>query len=85
MRQWLSKLFSESSGVSMMRVMSFICCVAAVTIAIVGLNKVPIDYSGLALLCSSFLSAAMGGKILQKKLEVNGVKTETEVDTNSTK
>lgn len=85
MKQWLSRLFSESSGVSMMRVMSFICCLAAVAIAIVGLNKAPVDYSGLSLLCSSFLAGAFGGKLSQKKLELNGAKTDTEIDTDPSK
>ena len=74
-------LFSETGSISAMRVMTMICCFAAVAIAIVGLNRVPVDYSGLALLCSSFLSAAMGGKIMQKRIEADGAKSTTEVDT----
>lgn len=85
MMKWVGELFSESGGVSMMRVMSIICVIAAVAIAIIGLNRIPVDYSGLSLLCSSFLAGAFGGKLAQKKTEVNGTKTETEVDTDPSK
>lgn len=66
----LKALFSEHGSVSMMRLMSLICCVAAIVIAFVGINKPLIDYSGLGLLCSAFLGAGFGGKVLQKKVEV---------------
>ena len=59
----------SGSGVSMMRFMSIICCLAAIVIAIIGLNKPVIDYSGLSLLCGTFLGAAFGGKIAQKNIE----------------
>lgn len=85
MIDFLKKLFSENGGVSMMRIMTLACCLAAITMAIVGLSKVPVDYSGLSLLCSTFLAGAFGGKVAQKKLEVNGTKTETEVDTGAPK
>ncbi len=66
-----------------MRVMSIICCFAAIAIAFVGLNKPVIDYSGLTLLCGAFLSAAFGGKILQKRTEVDGAKSESTEDLKS--
>lgn len=78
--KWVKHLFSENGTVSAMRVMAMLCCVAAIVIAIMGLSKPVVDYSGLSLLCSSFLSAAMGGKLLQKRVEVDGAKASTEID-----
>jgi len=69
MKDFISNLFSEESKVSMMRLMSLITCVAAIAIAIDGLSKDQIDYSGLSLLCGAFLSAAFTGKIMQKNIE----------------
>lgn len=65
----LKALLASGSGVSMMRAMSLLCCLSAVGIAIYGLNKPIIDYSGLSLLCGTFLTAAFTGKILQKRIE----------------
>ena len=64
----------------MMRVMSFLCCIAAIAIAIIGLNKPIVDYSGVSLLVSSFLTAAFGGKIMQKRIEVSGAKSDISID-----
>jgi hypothetical protein len=83
MKKWLSQLFSESGGVSMMRVMSILCCIAAIAISFVGLNKMPVDYSGISLLVSVFLSAAFGGKVMQKRIEASGAKSDVVVDTRS--
>ncbi len=83
MKQWLSKLFSESSGVSMNRVMSFISLLVGCAVAFVGLSRMPIDYSGISLLVSVFLSAAFGGKVMQKRIEASGAKSDVEVDTRS--
>lgn len=80
MSDFLKALFSENGSVSMMRVMSIICCIAAVAIAFVGLNKAVIDYSGISLLCSTFLGAAMGGKVLQKRIEVDGARSANTVE-----
>lgn len=80
MKHFILQLFSEKSTVSMMRVMSIMCCTASIAISMIGLSKPNIDYSGLALLSGAFLSAAFGGKIMQKKIEVNGAKTTTEDD-----
>ena len=79
MRDFLVKLFGENTGVSMMRVMSILALLAGITIAFVGINKVPIDYSGISLLVSVFLSAAFGGKVMQKRIEIDGAKSESEV------
>lgn len=70
MIEFLRNLFSENGSVSAMRVMSLICIFASCGIAIYGLNRPVIDYSGLTLLCGTFLSAGMGGKVLQKSQEV---------------
>jgi hypothetical protein len=79
--KFLKDLFSEDSTLSSMRVMSMVCCISAVIVAIVGLKKPSVDYSGLALLCSVFLSAAMGGKVLQKRIEVSGAQSESNIET----
>lgn len=76
----LKALFGETGSISMMRVMSLLCCVAAIVIAFVGVNKATPDYSGLALLCSTFLGSAMGGKILQKRIEANGAKSDVSIE-----
>lgn len=83
MGNFLRQLFSESSGVSMMRIMSFLALTAGIGIAFYGMTKLPVDYSGIALLTSVFLSAAFGGKVLQKRIEADGSKNETEVSTRS--
>jgi hypothetical protein len=80
MKQFLSQLFSENSGVSMMRVMSILALLAGIAIAFVGLNKLPVDYSGISLLAGAFLGAAFGGKVMQKRVETTGAKAEIEID-----
>jgi hypothetical protein len=81
--KWLYDLFSESGDVSSLRVMSMICVLGACAIAIIGLNKPVVDYSGLSLLCSSFLGAGLGSKVLQKKTEVDGSRAEMEINASS--
>lgn len=66
----LRELFSEKGSISMMRLLSLITCNTAVVIAIMGMLKQSPDYSGLSLLCGTFLTAAFTGKVMQKKLEV---------------
>ena len=78
--KFLRDLLSDSGRVSMMRLMSLLCCLAAIAIAIIGLNRPTPDYSGLSLLCGAFLSAAMGGKIAQKSIEAKGVKIQESTD-----
>lgn len=63
MLSWIKSLFSEDSSVSMMRVMSFICCLTACKLA---LDKGPDEISVIIAL----LGAAFGGKVSQKMLEV---------------
>ena len=69
----------------MMRVMSILALLAAIGIAFAGLAHTPVDYSGLTLLCSAFLSAAFGGKVMQKRIEVNGAKSDSTVDLGANK
>jgi hypothetical protein len=71
MKQILKELFSESKSVSMMRVMSLLCCLAAIGIAIVGMCKAVPDYSGITMLVSAFLAAGFTGKVVQKNIEVS--------------
>lgn len=63
-----SKLFSENSEVSMMRVMSMLSLSAGIVIGAYGLctNK---DMSALSMLCGVFVGAAFGGKVGQKFAE----------------
>ncbi len=70
MKSFLMALVASGSGVSTLRVMSLACCLTAIVIAFIGLHKPTVDYSGLALLCGTFLGAAFGGKIAQKNIEV---------------
>jgi hypothetical protein len=76
--KFLKALLSDSGDVSCMRVMSLTCCLAAMIIAIIGLNKPSVDYSGISLICTTFLSAAFLGKVSQKKIEVDGSKSQTD-------
>ena len=77
---WIKELFSDSGSISLMRVMSLLCCLSAIAIAIIGISKYNVDYSGVSLLVSSFLTAAMGGKIFQKRIEVSGAKASVRVE-----
>lgn len=62
-----------------MRAMSLLCCLTAVVIAFVGLNKATPDYSGLSLLCGTFLGTAFAGKVMQKSVEVKKSRSEPEL------
>ena len=77
---FIKELLNDKGSISSMRVMTLSCCGAAIVIAIIGLNKPTVDYSGLSLLVSTFLGAAMGGKIMQKRIEADGAKTDSTVD-----
>lgn len=66
----MRELFSESGSISMLRIMSLLACLAAIGIAIAGMLQPVIDYSGLSMLCGTFLAAAFAGKVLQKGAEV---------------
>jgi len=50
--------------------MSLITCCSAIGIAIAGINRPNVDYSGLSLLCGAFLGVAFTGKVMQKNTEV---------------
>ena len=81
MMKWFKNLFSENSDVSMMRVMSFVCCVCACKLA---LTKGPEEVSVIVTL----LSSAFGGKVIQKGIElkkVEGVKEDDGTETRSNK
>jgi len=71
MKHWLKELFSEKGGVSMVRLMSFTCCMTACYIAIRGGDLGAVT----ALLASGF-----GGKVAQKHFEVRA-DGPTETDT----
>jgi hypothetical protein len=73
MRQFIADLFSENNSVSMMRLMSLVSLLMGCAIAVYGLSKSPVDYSGISLLVSVFITAAFGGKIAQKMQETRVV------------
>ena len=81
MINFFKQLFQSGSGVSMMRFMSFISLWAGIAIAFYGMSKGVVDYSGISLLVSIFLSAAFGGKVMQKRIEANGAKADIESTT----
>jgi RsiW-degrading membrane proteinase PrsW (M82 family) len=71
MKNFLLKMLSTSDEVSEMRVMVLLCVLTAIAIAGYGIYKNPTDYSGLSLLCGTFLTTAFGGKVLSKRDEVS--------------
>lgn len=66
---FLKELVATHGKTSAMRVMSLICVVVACILAIIGLLRKEVDYSGLSLLCGTFLSAGFAGKVVQKNIE----------------
>jgi hypothetical protein len=68
MRKWLHQLFSDSGTVSMVRVLSLLCVLAATGI---GLKVATVNgnMSDAAILVSAFLVPAFGGKVWQKSVE----------------
>lgn len=64
----LKDFFLENSQASMMRVLSLMAVVAAICLAAYGIYENR-DLTGLTALCSAFLAAGFGGKILQKNIE----------------
>ena len=64
------EFFKETGSLSMMRLMGFMCVLAAVIIAIVGIYRGS-DLSALGILISSFLVPAFTGKVFQSKYESN--------------
>ena len=59
MIQWLRDLFSDSSNVSMMRLLSLISLLAAIALAYLGKDGYEV-----------FVISAFGGKVLQKISEM---------------
>lgn len=80
MKDFITKLFSESSGISSMRVMGMISLLIGGALAFYGMTKSNIDYSGLSLLVGTFVISSFGGKVLQKREELNGAKSNVELD-----
>lgn len=62
-------VFSEESGISMMRVMSLVSLTVGSILGLAGL-WMRIDLTQLALLCGVFVGAAFGGKTVQKFAEL---------------
>lgn len=62
-------MFSESSDISSMRVLSFLSLVMGGIIATVGMYK-QVELSGLSMLTGVFVGSAFGGKVMQKFAEV---------------
>lgn len=65
-------MFSESGEVSQMRVMSMLSLLVGSFLAIYGIEKSTVDYSGLTMLAGLFVGAAFTGKVMQKKVETDG-------------
>jgi uncharacterized membrane protein YiaA len=64
-KEFLSKMISESNDVSAMRIMSAFSLLVGSAIAIVGLYMQK-DLNQLSTLCMVFVGAAFGGKVAQK-------------------
>jgi uncharacterized membrane protein len=65
---WLRGIFSSTSEVSSMRVMTMLALLTGCFVGIVGIYK-DRNLAELSILCGTFLSAAMTGKIMQKNIE----------------
>lgn len=76
MKSILSALLSDKGSISMVRLMSLLSCLTAIIIAFIGIYKPTPDYSGLSILCGTFLSTAFAGKVIQKRIEVSEAKTD---------
>ncbi len=74
MKKFLLDMFSESSNVSMMRVLALICvltaCAIAIRASLIGCS----DLNSVSILCSTFLAGGIGGKVLQRASEVKNAK-----------
>jgi lysylphosphatidylglycerol synthetase-like protein (DUF2156 family) len=64
----IKEMLSEDSGVSSMRVMSFLSLIIACLLALFGMYR-SVDLSELAVLCGAFIVPAMGAKAVQKFAE----------------
>lgn len=65
---FIKELFSDTGTVSMMRLLSLICVLTALCVAIHAIS-VGSDLSETAILCGVFLSAGIGGKVAQRVTE----------------
>jgi len=72
-KSFLLTLFSDTGGVSMMRVLSLICVTTASGIAIHAISTGS-DLNATSVLCGVFLGAGIGGKVTQKITEAKGGK-----------
>jgi hypothetical protein len=73
-RKWFTALLAEQQGQtmpSMTRFLCLICVLMACTIAGVCLYK-GTSLDSASVICSVFLGAGLGSKVLQKKIEVDG-------------
>lgn len=68
MKQFLLKAFSNGGDVSMMRLMSFLCVLSAIAIAIIALYKGS-DLAQTSILVGSFIVPAFTGKVSQNYIE----------------
>lgn len=68
MKQWFKDLFSDSSSVSMIRVLSLICVLTASGVAIHAVS-IGANLDSVSVLCGVFLGAGISGKVSQKILE----------------
>lgn len=68
MKQFIKEMLNESGTVSSVRFMALACVACASACAFYGLYSGK-DLTGVSVLCGVFLSAAFGGKIMQKKFE----------------
>lgn len=71
MKAWLQKLFSEHGDVSMVRLLSLVCVITASVLAMLGMYTTNHTLESVAILCGTFLTAGMGAKVLQKRIEAN--------------
>jgi hypothetical protein len=72
-KDWLKGLFENNGKVSSMRVMSMISLLTGCYIGISGLYQDK-NLSELSILCGTFLSSSMAGKVFQKVQEIKGDK-----------
>ena len=68
MKKFILDMFSESSNVSMMRVLALICVLTAAILALRA-SLIGGDLTSVSILCSTFLGAGIGGKVLQRPNE----------------
>lgn len=66
--EFLKAMFSESSDISTIRVMSFLCVLFSFGIAIYALHNGS-DPEKASWLVAAFLAPAFGGKVWQKSME----------------